>query len=49
MRCSISLDLNSVTLSECNIIEKPNLSITSQNKSVATVAVFLFGKGFVIR
>ena len=40
MRCSISLDLNSVLLSEFNILGKPNLSITSENKCITTVSVF---------
>ena len=48
-RCSISLDLNSVLLSECNILGKPNLSIISENKCMATVDVFLCGMGVVIR
>ena len=45
MRCSISLDLNSVLLSECNILGKSNLSIFSENRCIATVAVFLSGMG----
>ena len=49
MRCSVSLDLNSVPLLECNILGKPDFSIISKNKCMATVAVFLSGRGAVIR
>ena len=48
VRCSISLDLNSVLLSECNILGKPNLSIISENRCIATVAVFLSGMRVVM-
>ena len=49
IRCSISLDLNSVPLSECNILGKLNLTIISKNKCIANVDVFLSGMGAVIR
>ena len=45
----MSLDLNSVPLSEWNIHGKLNLSIISENKCTATVIVFLPVIGVVIR
>ena len=41
----ISFDLNSVPLSECNILGKPNLNCISENKCMTTVEVFLLGMG----
>ena len=49
MRCSINLDLNSVLLSECNILGKLNVSIICKNTCIATVLIFLSGQGVVIR
>ena len=40
-RVSISLDLNSVPLSLCNILGKPNFNMMSKNKWFVTVVVFL--------
>ena len=48
-RFSISLDLNPVSLSECNILGKPNFSMVSKNNFFATVIVFLSFNGVVIR
>ena len=40
-RFSISSNLNSVPLSECNILGKPNFNMMSENKWFATVVVFM--------
>ena len=46
----MSLDLNSIPLSECGIIlGKPNFNMMSENRWVSTVVVFLSFKGVVIR
>ena len=37
----MSLDLNSVPLSECSVLGKPNFNVMSENKWVATVIVIL--------
>ena len=40
-RVSISFDLNSVPLLECNILGKPNFNMMSKNKWFTSVIVFL--------
>ena len=41
--------INSVLLSVCIIHVNPNLSISSENKCIATVVIFLSGMGVVMR
>ena len=49
INCSVHFDLSYVPLSECSILDKPNLRNISNNKCTATVEDFLSGMGAVIR